>query len=125
MFISALLYGNPAVLGSETLLNSIDMYQIGILQTAYSKQSVSESGNGVLAAAISNVTSKILILLPGTSLILLLLARALRPLRSSFLTGMGMNADYLVTFSDDTDRANRIDSFSTVLAALNATAGVY
>ena len=125
MFISALLYGNPAVLGSETLLNSIDMYQIGILQTAYSKQSVSESGNGVLAAAISNVTSKILILLPGTSLILLLLARALRPLRSSFLTGMGMNADYLVTFSDGTDRANRIDSFSTVLAALNATPGVY
>ena len=54
---------NPAVLGAETLLNSIDMYQRGILQTAYSKQSVSESGNGVLAASISNVTSKILILL--------------------------------------------------------------
>ena len=202
---------NPAVLGAGTLLNSIDMYQRGILQTAYSKQSVSESGNGVLAASISNVTSKILILLdtsgsvisnwnatreavasfidsfasrPSTSATFVVniltfdgredilpisdsngsamtpgfvdimtpgLSSAIRKsvvnttspfydpstnlygalvqgssiLRSSFLTGMGMNADYLVTFTDGTDRANRIENISTVLAALNATPGIY
>ena len=201
---------NPVVLNRSVLYSQISIYQQRLMDPYFSKQSIPESGNGVIPAFLSNVTSKIAILLDtsgsvidtwdktreaaasfvdslagrpnGSATILIRIFTfdgrdSILPLRSgsvmvtptfidvstpnlasnirnsnmswmspgydpstnlfgaliqvsdilhsASVRGTTMNANYLITYTDGTDRANRVDNFSTVVKALNQDPSVF